>query len=316
MTETRSALAVLERDLASAFGVAAAVTTISGSSALLAAVDTLTEPGQEVLVPGWICDTVVNAVVVAHRVPVLLDVSTEFTASTAFADEVLSDATALVCYAPFGGHALDLDAWLQWSKAHGIPMLLDLVSCADVRVWAAASRCAAAITSFGQTKLLGPGGGGALLGDAATVARARRFLRGGRSPTGKKDGVGLELELGESAARSARIQLRRVISSQDDLRAASVRVVAMLASQPLEGWTTAPFALTKVLSFSQDGERLNPDATFRSTGWQTELARRGLTPSHPSPPLATLDHLYDKVRFQRVRPPWWKKVEGSGATHE
>ncbi len=279
MPETHSAVAMLDRDLASAFGVAAAVTTISGSSALLAALDALTEPGQEVLIPGWICDTVVNAVVVAHRVPVLLDVSTKFTASTAFADEVLSDETALVCYAPFGGHALDLDAWLQWSYAHRVPMLLDLVSCADVRIWAAAPRCAAAITSFGQTKLLGPGGGGALLGHAPTVARARRFLRGGRSPTGRKDGIGLELELGDSAARSARIQLCRVISSQDYLRAASVSVVAALASQPLEGWTTAPFALTKVLSLSREGQPLNPDATYRSTGWRTELARRG-SPRH------------------------------------
>lgn len=294
--------ATLETELASAFGVESAASTVSGSAALLAAVHVLTEPGDEVLVPGWISHTVVNAIVVAHRVPVLLDVTPSFTSDVAHADAVRGDHTRLLCYAPFGGLAVDLDAWLRWAATHGVAVLLDLVPCADVRIWARASEAAAAITSFGRTKLLGPGGGGAVLGDGATIARARCFLAGGRTPTGRKEGVGLELQLGDEAARAAARQLAAVVRAQDELRAATAATAAAIGDDAVPGWERPDLALTKVLSLGAAGEELNPDATYRSAGWRAELDRRHLCP-RPLPPLEQLDRLYDRVRFHRIARP-------------
>lgn len=293
----------VEQSLAQTFGVEDAATTVSGSAALLAAVGELTEPGQEVLVPGWVSATVVNAIVVAHRIPVLLDVGPAFTTSLDHATAVITGRTALVCYIPYGGHAPDLDEWVTWARDRRLPLLLDLVPCADVRVWAQAARAAAAITSFGPTKLLGPGGGGALLGPAALVAGARRFLCGGRDDHGRKAGVGLDLRLGHREAEEALGRLAAALTRQQELVAATAATAAAIPPERrLPGRIHGPYALTKVLSLSDGGRELNPDATHRSPGWRRELVRRGLTDGS-TPRLPTLDRLYDRVRSHRVALP-------------
>ncbi len=299
LLRNRAADAV-EEDLAMAFGAEDAVTTVSGSAAILGAVGELTEPGQEVLVPGWVSATVVNAIVVAHRIPVLLDVTPGFTTSLAHAGEVVSERTGLVCYIPYGGHAPDFDEWAAWAERRRIPLLLDLVACADVRVWRQASRAAAAVTSFGPTKLLGPGGGGALLGPSRLVAGVRRFLCGGRDASGRKSGIGLDLRLGAAEAGWAQERLAAVLAGQDELRASTAVTLASIPpDRGLPGWDREPYALTKVLSLAAHGQDLNPDATYRSAGWRLELARRGLTDGSP-PRLPALDLLYDRVRSHRI----------------
>lgn len=301
VTRPAPQVARLEADLASAFEVEAAVVTASGSAALLAAVATCCRPGDEVLLPGWISLTVVNAVVLAGAVPVLVDVDADLGWSESSASEVLRTTTSLAVYAPFGGRWHDLPRWLSWVRSHGVRPLLDLVPCADSAAWRHAGSVGLAITSFGPRKPLGIGSGGAVLGDRAAMAAAATFLRGGFDGAGRKVGVGIRLPLDGDRCEAAAARLRHVRAAQDRLADATARVLATRAASLLPGWADTSGPLSKVPTVDGSGETLHPDATHRCPGWQAAVAAR-----HPGRtaqgPLPVLDELYDRLRITRVAP--------------
>jgi len=162
-----------ERELARRFGTAAAAAVSSGTAALHLALRALgVGPGDDVVIPTYVCDALWHAVTHAGATPVLADAD-PVTLSVSPDDvkrRVTSRTRCLVVPHAFG-RPVDIAAF----SALGLPVVED---CAQTMSRSDAThpvgaRGAIAIGSFYATKLLTTGEGGGVAGPEALVRRAR-----------------------------------------------------------------------------------------------------------------------------------------------
>jgi perosamine synthetase len=171
-------VAAFEEAVGAYLGLRGGVATSSGTSALFLALTACgIGPGDEVVIPTYVCRSVRDAVLCTGATPVLCDIGDDWCMTPATVEAVLTTATrAIVLVHPFGiaddaGPICEL----------GIPVIEDCCQAlgASDGQSMVGQRGIAAIVSFHATKLLTTGEGGMVLtNDAAMLAKIRRLKTG------------------------------------------------------------------------------------------------------------------------------------------
>jgi perosamine synthetase len=166
-------VAGLEHELAQRLGVSAAAAVSSGSAALELALRALAVgPGDEVIIPTYVCDAVYQAVTHCGGRPVLADADPETLGLSAedAARRRTPRTRAVIVVHPFG-LAVDLADFQRL----GVPLVEDCAQTLGATLGGrqVGARGGLAVCSFYATKLLTTGEGGAIVGPADLVARAR-----------------------------------------------------------------------------------------------------------------------------------------------
>jgi dTDP-4-amino-4,6-dideoxygalactose transaminase len=166
-------VAAFERELAARLSVEAATAVSSGSAALELALRALgVGPGDEVIIPTYVCDALHHAVTRCGALPVLADADpATLSLSADDAKRRLTGRTRCLIVPHAFGLAVDPTPF----TALGVPLLEDCAQTLGARVGGrpAGSLGHIAVCSFYATKLLTTGEGGAVAGPAALVSRAR-----------------------------------------------------------------------------------------------------------------------------------------------
>ena len=166
-------VAAFERELAVRLGVEAVAAVASGSVALELALRVLgVGPGDEVVIPTYVCDALHHAVHRTGATPVLADADPDtLSLSATDARARLTRRTKAVIVP----HAFGLAADLAPFRALGVPVVEDCAQTLGARVAGrpVGSLGAVAVCSFYATKLLTTGEGGAVAGPAALIERVR-----------------------------------------------------------------------------------------------------------------------------------------------
>lgn len=272
-----------------------AVFSFSASAALLATFCVLGCPGRDVLLPGWSCQSLISAVILAGMRPVLVDVD------AAFGMVLPHDPRpgSLMVYAPYGGNNHDLPRVQHWCDRMSFPLILDYAQVADVSVWQQRPRGSVAITSFGPSKPLLGDGGGLMTGPQDAVTLVADFVRGGISETGVKTGLGMVSTMTPSQARAAAAALRRYGSVQEEWR----RQTAAMLRDPeglFDGWDQCCIALSRIPRLGRDDLRpAHPECTYLSHGWRRAASARHRTP-HPYTVANTYAAIYPSLAVQKA----------------
>ncbi|MCU0553294.1 MAG: DegT/DnrJ/EryC1/StrS family aminotransferase [Syntrophales bacterium] len=167
-------VARFESRMASFVGVRGAVAVSSGSAALQLALMALkVGPGDEVLVPSYVCPAVLNAVLHTGASPVVADIEpATFNLSAGDAMRRITPKTRAVIVPHMFGQPADLDAL----GALGVPVVEDLAMSLGSRRRGkrAGGFGSLAVCSFYATKMMATGEGGMVLGgDEALLAEVR-----------------------------------------------------------------------------------------------------------------------------------------------
>ena len=166
-----------EQSFADYLNIRHAVATNSGTSALhLALLALNVGPGDEVIIPSYVCCALLNAVNYTGATPVLADIYPDtYNLDAADVKKCLSNRTRAIIVPHLFGLAADLDALL----ALGVPLIED---CAQA-VGAEYARCpvgtfgVAAIFSFYATKVMTTGEGGMVVSNSQDIAGKIRDLK-------------------------------------------------------------------------------------------------------------------------------------------
>jgi perosamine synthetase len=166
-----------EEELARFVGVKGAVATNSGSSALhLGLLGMGISPGDDILVPSYVCSALLNAVYQVGARPTLCDIETEsFNISVESIEDNKTDDTKAVIVPHMFGSPADLEK----IEKLGIPVIEDCAHSigakyGDKRVGGIGRF---SILSFYACKMMACGEGGALLSDDEEVLRIARDRR-------------------------------------------------------------------------------------------------------------------------------------------
>ena len=166
-------VAAFEQRLAARLGVESVAVVSSGSAALELALRALgVGPGDDVIVPTYVCDALYHAVSRCGATPILADADpSTLSLSIDDAKRRLTPHTRCVIVPHAFGLAVDLTPF----AALGVPVVEDCAQALGARVAGrpAGSLGHIAVCSFYATKLLTTGEGGAVAGPAALVERAR-----------------------------------------------------------------------------------------------------------------------------------------------
>jgi len=169
--------AAFERELAAAVGAAGAVAVSSGTAALHLALLVLgIGPGDEVIVPSWVCTAVLNAVRYVGAAPVVADVEPETGNIAASAAERARTRRTRAAIVP---HVMGLPADLDALAALGVPLIEDCAQAlgAEYRGRPVGGVGVLSIFSFYATKVIATGQGGMVASrDPDLVARARDLV--------------------------------------------------------------------------------------------------------------------------------------------
>jgi perosamine synthetase len=199
--------ALLEAALAERVGVAGAVATSSGTAALYVALKALgVGPGDEVLVPSFVCSALLHAVRAAGAVPMVCDIGDDFNLSPASARERRTERTAAIIVPHLFGAPAEVEALASL----GPPMIEDCAQAvgAEIDGRACGAFGAAAVFSFYATKMLAAGEGGAVASDdVALLAAARDRIEYDHKPD---DAGRFNLKFNDIAAAVAGVQLKRL----------------------------------------------------------------------------------------------------------
>jgi len=222
-------VAGLEQELAAFLGVGAAAAVSSGSAALELALRALgVGPGDEVIIPTYVCDALYHAVTRTGATPVLADADPE-TLGLSAADAArrrTPRSRAIILVHPFG-RAVDLADFQRL----GVALVEDCAqtlgaSGGDRQVGAGGGL---AVCSFYATKLLTTGEGGAVAGPADLVAR----VRDARDYDERPDlAARFNYKMTDVQAALGRSQLPRLGSFIARRRALAARYRAALARTP------------------------------------------------------------------------------------
>lgn len=162
-----------ERELAARLDTEAAVAVSSGSAALELGLRALeVGPGDEVVIPTYVCDALHHAVSRTGATPILADADpATLSLSAADARARLTPRTRCLIVP----HAFGLAADLRPLLALGVPVIEDCAQTLGARLdgRVVGSFGTLAVCSFYATKLLTTGEGGAVAGPAALIERVR-----------------------------------------------------------------------------------------------------------------------------------------------
>ena len=213
-------VAAFERELAAWLGVEAVAAVASGSAALELALRALgVGPGDEVVIPTYVCDALHHAVRRTGAAPVLADADpATLSVSATDARARLTPRTRAIVVP----HAFGLAADPEPFRALGVPLVEDCAQTLGARVGgrAVGTLGTLAVCSFSATKLLTTGEGGAVAGPAALVERVRDAReydeRADLAPRGNAKLTDLAAALGRSqlARLDAFLARRRAIAAQ------------------------------------------------------------------------------------------------------
>mgnify|MGYP001046118082 FL=1 len=163
-----------ECEVAELLGVEHAVSVSSGTAALYLALTAMgVGPGDEVVVPSFVCSALLNAVAAAGAAPVLADVEpATLTMDPADVAGRLSPRTKAIVVP----HMFGLPADLEQLAAFGVPLIEDCAQAigAEYQGRAVGSIGQAAIFSFYATKVMATGEGGMVVTRSASLADSVR----------------------------------------------------------------------------------------------------------------------------------------------
>jgi len=259
-----------ERELAARLDTEAAAAVSSGSAALELALRALeVGPGDEVVIPTYVCDALHHAVSRTGATPVLADADpATLSLSAADARARLTPRTRCLIVPHAFGLAADLGPLL----ALGVPVIEDCAQTLGARLdgRVVGSFGTLAVCSFYATKLLTTGEGGAVAGPAALIER----VRAARDYDERDDlAPRVNAKLSDLAAALGRSQLARF-----DAFVARRRAVAARYRERLRGVACTPPAEAGPRHvyhrFVVEVER-SPDQV------QTTLAARGVAARRP-----------------------------------
>jgi dTDP-4-amino-4,6-dideoxygalactose transaminase len=175
-----------EQQLAARVGAESALTTSSGTAASSLAFAALgIGPGDEVLTPSLTCLGVVNAITRTGARPVFVDIDAEtLTIDPEAAAAAVTDRTRAIVPVHYAGHPADLDAIGLMAHEHGVDIVEDIAHGlgATFRGRPLGSTGNLGLFSFHGTKIITTGEGGALVGPASLLDRARADTNFGVMP--------------------------------------------------------------------------------------------------------------------------------------
>lgn len=234
-----SEVAAYEREWAAHIGTAHALAVNSGTSALLCSlVAAGVGKGDEVILPAFAWASVPNAILQAGALPVVVDVDDTLTLDVDAARRQITDRTAAILPVHMRGSACAMDAILSLATEAGVPVIEDACQAAGVtfggRRAGSFGRVAAFSTQY--AKLVCTGEGGVVVTDDSGAHRAAldahdpaNALRRGEPPSSYP---GLNLRATELQAAIGRVQLARLASTVERLRAHAARIEASVAAHP------------------------------------------------------------------------------------
>jgi dTDP-4-amino-4,6-dideoxygalactose transaminase len=181
-----------EQRIAARVGSEDALTTSSGTAASSLAFSVLgLTTGDEVLTPSLTCLGVVNAIARTGATPVFVDIDPEsLTIDPDAASAAVTARTKAMVPVHYAGHPADLDALTAIASEHGLAIVEDIAHGLGARYKGRplGSSGNLGIFSFHGTKIITTGEGGALVGPAALLDRARADtnfgVTGGEHPSG------------------------------------------------------------------------------------------------------------------------------------
>lgn len=157
-------VAALEAEMAGYFGKRFALFTGNGSQAQTLILGAMgTGPGDEVVLPTYVCHKVADAVKLTGATPVLCDVGEYWNATPETVSSVCTVRTTAVVLP----HVNGINAWKPAFGELGVPVIEDICQCiGDNHLKGqAGTNTSWAFTSFHGTKCIGSGEGGMLLTD-------------------------------------------------------------------------------------------------------------------------------------------------------
>lgn len=165
----------LEQRLAAWLNAADGVGVASGSAGIVLALYGLgVGTGDEVVIPTYVCRSVLQAVLAAGATPVLCDVGPNWAMTPAEAGRVVGSRTRAIVVPHLYGIFADIDAF----RALGVPVIEDCAQALDASGKHPA-KGDVTVLSFHPTKCLTSGEGGmALSSDANILARMRAYRDG------------------------------------------------------------------------------------------------------------------------------------------
>ena len=199
-----------EKDAARRFMVKDAAAVSSGTAALHLALASLKlMPGDEVIIPTYVCTAVLNAVYYAGAVPILADVDID-NGNIDPKDTVrrITRRTRAIVVPHMFGFPADVKAFLKFE----IPLIEDCAQSAGAKIGAkpVGSFGRAAVFSFYATKMMAAGEGGLLLsGDKELMAEARDLLSYDHRPEYR---LRFNYKMTDIHAALARVQLKKLTS--------------------------------------------------------------------------------------------------------
>lgn len=172
----------LERRLAAWLHASDAVAVGSGSAGIVLALHGLgIGLGDQVILPTYVCRSVLEAILAVGAKPVLCDVGPDWVMTVADAKRVSNDQTRAIVVPHMYGIFADVDSF----RPLGLPIIEDCAQALDAER-KRAIKGDVAILSFHPTKCLTSGEGGmAVAVDAELVARMRAYRDGGVGYTGR-----------------------------------------------------------------------------------------------------------------------------------
>jgi perosamine synthetase len=207
-----------EETWAATLGAKHCLATANGTSALFISLNALgIGPGDEVIVPPYTFVATVNAVLLQHALPVFVDTDIETSQIDARKIEAaITERTRAILPVHLGGSPADLDAILEISRKHKLPVLEDACQAhlAEWRHRKVSTLGALGCFSFQASKNLNSGEGGAILTNDADLYRTcQSFHNNGRGQAGAGFGYvrnGANLRITEFQAALLIQQLKRV----------------------------------------------------------------------------------------------------------
>lgn len=195
------------------------VAVANGTSALIASLGALEiGPGDEVIVPPYTFIATINAVLMHHALPVLVDTDREtFQIDAKKVEAAITDRTAAIVPVHLGGNAADLDTILAVAGKHKVPVVEDACQShlAEWRGRKVGTWGSTGCFSFQVSKNLPSGEGGAVLtNDPAVAERTYAFHNNGRGRGGSSGlylgGRGANLRLTEFQGALLLAQMTRL----------------------------------------------------------------------------------------------------------
>lgn len=235
-------VADFERAACDLLGCRYAVATANGTASLRVALAALgVGPGDEVIIPAFTFIATVNAVVAAGAIPVFAETDDSLGIDATDVDEKITDRTAAVIAVHLENVSCDLEPLLSVAAARGVPVIEDTAQSfgATYRGRALGTFGALGTFSLQQEKNITSGEGGLVTTDDETLyLRAARYQdQGGQFVTSymstrgdelSEPFAGENLRMGELAGAVAGVQLGRLPSILDAMRANKARILALV----------------------------------------------------------------------------------------